>query len=912
MIARYLRCLLLVCAGALCDVSRADVLFERDVLPILNVHCIQCHGPDSQESKLRLDSMVAALRGGNSGEPVIVPGNSQRSHLIERISNQDAKLRMPPDAAPLSVESVELLRTWINTESLWKAARDVLSEETIDHWSFQPVKRPHVPETAFANPIDAFIGNQLSDAGLTMSKTAEKPRLIRRLYLVMHGLAPTQQQVESFICDDRPDAWERLVDKVLESPRYGERLASHWLDLVRFGETNGFETNRERTNAYPYRDWVINAFNTDKPYDHFIQQQIAGDAFGEPIGTGFLVAGPNDIVKGQDALLGLMQRQDELADFVNTTGTAFLGLTTGCARCHNHKFDPISQSDYYAMQAVFAGVEHGDRALPLSPEANAKAEAIETQIQQLRASLAKYTRTNGIREPVNAVENIERISPVEAKFVRFTISATNGGEPCIDELQVFSGEQNVALSASGGIASSSGNLEHPLHKLVQLNDGQFGNPQSWIANAIAGSWAQIELSQPNKIDRIVWSRDQRGRYADRIATEYKIELSSDGAIWNLVASSADRLPMIKGKALENPYDLNGLPEDEATLVKQSINRIQSLGKERVELIASTKVYTGTFFQPPATYRMVRGDPTTPREQVAPGAIDSLTSLRMASDAPEQQRRVAIANWIASSDNPLTARVLVNRLWQFHFGLGIVDTPSDFGRNGTFPSHPMLLDWLASEFMDRGWSIKKMHRLILSSKTWQQDSRPMEEALRLDAASRLLWRFPPRRLEAEGIRDCILAATGKLDLTLGGPGFSAFEVAMENVRHYFPRKDYGPTDWRRMIYMTKVRQEKDSIFGVFDCPDGSQVTPKRSRSTTPLQALNLLNSRFVMQQAEFFYDRLNRECESTDKKILLAYELCFGRNPDEQELVQARSFVRQHGWLPFARALFNANEFVFIP
>ena len=912
MITRYLTCLFFVYADALCGVSCADVNFERDVLPILNEHCIGCHGPDSQESKLRLDSMVVALRGGNSGEPVIVPGNSQRSYLIERITSQDAKLRMPPEAAPLTAEVVEVLRAWINTESIWKAARDELSDKTVDHWSFQPVKRPQVPDTSFVNPIDAFIESKLSDAGLKMSTTADKRRLIRRLYLVMHGLAPTREQVESFLGDVRPDAWERLLDKVLESPRYGERLASHWLDLVRFGETNGFETNRERTNAYPYRDWVINAFNTDKPYDQFIQQQIAGDAFDEPIGTGFLVAGPNDIVKGQDALLGLMQRQDELADIVNTTGTAFLGMTTGCARCHNHKFDPISQSDYYAMQAVFAGVEHGDRALPLSPEAKAKAEAIETQIQQLRSSLVKYTRTNGNREPVNAVENMERIAQVEAKFVRFTIAATNSGEPCIDELQVFSGEQNVALSSSGAIASSSGNLEHPLHKLVHLNDGQFGNPQSWIANTVAGSWAQIELPQPFKIDRIVWSRDQRGRYTDRVATEYQIEISMDGTHWSLVASSVDRLPMVKGKAIENPYDWNGLPEDEVNLAKQSLKRIQSLGKEKEELIASTKVYTGTFFQPPATHRMVRGDPTAPREQVAPGAIDSLTSLRLASDAPEQQRRVAMANWIASPDNPLPARVMVNRLWQFHFGVGIVDTPSDFGKNGTPPSHPMLLDWLASELVDQGWSIKKMHRLILSSMTWQQDSRPIEEAMRVDAASRLLWRFPPRRLEAEGIRDCILAATGKLDLSVGGPGFSAFEIAMENVRHYFPKKDYGPADWRRMIYMTKVRQEKDSIFGVFDCPDGSQVTPKRSRSTTPLQALNLLNSRFVMQQAEFLHERLNRERESTDEKIFLAYELCFGRNADEQELVQARKFVLQYGWLPFARALFNANEFVFIP
>jgi len=683
------------------------------------------------------------------------------------------------------------------------------------------------------------------------------------------------------------------------------------LDLVRFGETNGFETNRERTTAYPYRDWVINAFNTDKPYDQFVKQQIAGDAFGEPIGTGFLVAGPNDIVKGQDPLLGLMQRQDELADIVNTTGTAFLGLTTGCARCHNHKFDPISQTDYYAIQAVFAGVEHGEQALPLSSTAKAKAEKLGDQLRQLRASLAKYTRNQGTRESVNAVENTERFSPVDAKWVRFTIGATNLAEPCIDELQIFSEEQNVALSSVGSIATSSGNFDHPLHKLAQVNDGHFGNPQSWIANTVVGSWVQIEFLKTQKIDRITWGRDHTGRYADRVATEYWIETSSNGTTWQAVASSADRMPFAKDK-VENSYEFKGLSEEEANAAKLALNRIQSVNIEREQLLSANKVYSGTFFQPPATHRMVRGDPTAPKEQVVPDTIRMLASLNLSADTPEQQRRVAIANWIASPANPLTARVIVNRLWQFHFGVGIVDTPSDFGANGTLPSHPELLDWLASEFVDRGWSIKNMHRMILTSKTWQQDSRPRVDALQVDAGSRLLWRFPPRRLEAEGIRDCILTATGKLDLSGGGPGFSAFEIAMENVRHYFPKQEYGPADWRRMIYMTKVRQEKDSIFGVFDCPDGSQVTPKRSRSTTPLQALNLLNSRFVIQQAELFVERLGQESEGTETRIACAIELCFGRKADEQELALAGALVTEHGWVQFARAMFNANEFVFIP
>jgi len=256
--------------------------------------------------------------------------------------------------------------------------------------------------------------------------------------------------------------------------------------------------------------------------------------------------------------------------------------------------------------------------------------------------------------------------------------------------------------------------------------------------------------------------------------------------------------------------------------------------------------------------------------------------------------------------------MVNRLWQFHFGIGIVDTPSDFGANGTLPSHPELLDWLASEFMKCGWSLKHMHRLILTSTTWQQDSRPRSEAIQKDSTSRLLWRFPPRRLEAEGIRDCILAASGKLDTRMGGPGFSAFEVELENVRHYFPKKDYGPADWRRMVYMTKVRQEKDSIFGVFDCPDGSQVTPKRSRSTTPLQALNLLNSRFVMQQADFLAERIELEGGSMEQRISLAYELCFGRSANNSECAEAIAFVTEHGWQSFARAMLNTNEFIFIP
>ncbi len=893
---------------------RRAIDFESQVLPILREHCVACHGPEAQESKLRLDSMTAALRGGDSGEVVIRPGDSAQSHLVERVTTSNATQRMPPDAEPLSEGQLAVLRQWIDDAPQWLEAGRELEQQKSDHWSFQPVVRPRipVPELASEQAIDYFIEKQLREVGLSGTPVADRRRLIRRLYLVMHGLPPTIEQVDAFVEDRGNDAWERLVDQVLESPRYGERMATLWLDLVRFGETNGFETNRERPSAYPYRDWVIAAFNQDKPYDQFVREQLAGDALGEPVGTGFLVAGPNDIVKGQDPLLGLMQRQDELADIVNATGTAFLGLTTGCARCHNHKFDPISQVDYYALQAVFAGVEHAERELPLSAETQRLVAGVANEIQELRESLAKYSKATGTRDPVSAVENVESFAPLEAKFVRFTIDSTNAGEPCIDELQVFAGAENVGLASRGAKGTSAGNFEHPLHKLEHLNDGQFGNSRSWIASSVKGAWVQIEFAEMALIDRVVWGRDRNKQFADRVATEYRIELSRDGQAWTAVATSVGRRPFKQDASATAMYATDGLSAEESQLVKEKVATLKGREEERKQLLSSSKVYCGVFNSPEATRRLYRGDPTAPREVIGPGAIASLTSLGLQVDAPEQQRRLALANWIAEESNPLTARVMVNRLWQFHFGTGFVDTPSDFGANGTLPTHPKLLDWLASEFMESGWSIKAMQRTILTSRTWQQDSRPREDGLAVDAGTRLLWRFPTRRLEAEGIRDCILAATGKLDLQVGGQGFSAFEVALENVRHYFPKKDYGPSDWRRMVYMTKVRMEKDSIFGVFDCPDASQVTPRRNRSTTPLQALNLMNSRFVTQQAELFAELVQRERSSLDEQIEYAYEQCFGREARPDEMADARVFVGSQGWVQFARALFNANEFVFVP
>ncbi|MCC6510330.1 MAG: DUF1553 domain-containing protein, partial [Pirellulaceae bacterium] len=649
-----------------------------------------------------------------------------------------------------------------------------------------------------------------------------------------------------------------------------------------------------------------------KPYDQVVREQIAGDALGEPMATGFLVAGPNDIVKGQDKLLGLMQRQDELSDIVNTVGTALLGLTTGCARCHNHKFDPISQVDFYALQAIFAGVEHGDRDLPLAPDQQQQVDALNEAITQTRHELSQLVGVSALREAVNPQQNSERFPARNARYVRFTINQSSSGQPCIDELEIFSGQTNVGLASAGARATSSGNFEHPLHKLAHLNDGRFGNPHSWICSQTKAGWAQIELPQPMEIDRIEWGRDREGKFADRLAIDYRIDVSLDGQTWESVASSENRLPFQRAPNSRQRYDLSQVASGDLPKAQAALQRLDDLQQRLQTWLTVTKVYAGTFKQPPVTHRLFRGDPTAPREEVPPGAIQSLGSLSLPANATDQQRRLAIADWITRADNPLAPRVIVNRLWQFHFGTGIVDTPSDFGANGTPPSHPELLDWLANELVNSGWSLKHIHRLILTSKTWQQSSQPQANALAIDAQSRLLWRFPPRRLEAEPIRDSLLAVSGNLDLNMGGPGFSAFEVELENVRHYFPKQNYGPADWRRMIYMTKVRQEKDSTFGVFDCPDASQVTPKRSRSTTPLQALNLLNGRFVLQQAELLAKRLSIEAPTNSARIQLAYELCFSRAADAAEQAAAADFIDQHGLVSFTRAILNANEFVFVP
>jgi mono/diheme cytochrome c family protein len=843
--------------------------YSRDIRPIFQSHCYDCHGPDLQESNYRLDQKGIAFAGGDHGAPPIVAGKSADSPLFKFVARTDVKLQMPPkdQGRPLSVEEISLLRAWIDQGAAWPddgKERSAESRPTTDHWSFQPianVKPPKSSEPWAASAIDAFVLAKLHGAGLTPSPPADRVSLIRRMYFDMHGLPPTPDEVAAFVKDERPDAYMQLVDKVLASPRYGERWAQHWLDVVRFAESNGFEMNTERNNAWPYRDYVIVAFNDDKPYDRFVMEQLAGDALGEPAATGFLVAGPWDQVKSPDPTLTLAQRQDELADMVGTTGTAFLGLTVGCARCHNHKFDPILQKDYYSLQAVFVGVQHGERQLVKAASPGA----------------------DGLREAVTAGSNEERFPAIVASSLRFIIRATNNNtEPCLDELEVWSvaseglPSSNVARAEAGGRPTSSGDYPgNPKHALSHVNDGKYGNDWSWISSTPSAGHVQVDFGQPVAINRVVWGRDRLGGYTDRLPTDYSIEVLDQQGEWREIASSANRRPI----------------ESEAPMV-----------------------YAGQFTQPEQpTHRLYRGDPMSPREVVAPDALSILGSLGLKVDSQERDRRLALAHWIASADNPLTARVVANRIWQHHFGTGLVDTPSDFGANGGRPSHPELLDWLAHELIEHGWSIKHIQRLILLSNTFQQASAPRSECLTVDVGTRLLWRFPPRRLEAEAIRDSILQIAGSLDLIMGGPGWRPFKPNDNYVRVYEPKEEFGPPEWRRAVYMQRIRMRPEGVFGAFDAPDGGQVCPRRTRSITALQALNLFNSSFTVDEANQLATRLVREAGSLpNKQIARAFELAFSRQPDEAELDAATRLVRQFGLPAFCRAILNSNELMFIP
>ena len=854
------------------------------------------------------------LSGGKNG-PAAVVGNADESLLVDRITDGE----MPPKQ-PLGPSQIDLLRAWVASGAGYVGEPLQRQRAGRDWWALQPVKRPTLPSVSrpdwVRTPVDFFILASQDVAGLSPSEETDRISFIRRVTDDLIGLPPTPEEVRAFVTDRRPEAFERLVDRLLDSPRYGERWGRHWLDVVRFAESHGYETNNLRPNAWPYRDYVIRALNEDIPFARFVSEQLAGDTLGgdwlTEAATGFLVGGTHDVVGNQTPEGMLQQRVDDLDDLITATSTAFLGLTVNCARCHDHKFDPISQKDYYGLQAVFSGVNHADRDVP-APNAEDRIR----KSQSIRDELASLLRQRDDEEPlarpdlgapgrsaVVSPRNVERFTPTITHAIRFTVLTTNNGiEPCIDEMEVWtagSEPRNVALKGVPSASSTYPNSD--LHRLEHINDGRVGNGRSWISAVPGKGWVQVEWPEPTLVDRVIWGRDRDGVYADRLPTEYLIEAAEQQGEWRVIASSADRGTI----ANPSPTKVHSRVDVDA--------KMKQLETQLAALAPSMKVYAGAFAPAPTTYVLRRGDPMQKLEEVSPSVLGSVPpTVELTSSMSEAERRAALARWIGDASNPLAPRVMVNRLWHYHFGQGIVPTPSDFGFNGGRPSHPELLDWLTAEFLEQGGRLKPIHRLIVLSATYRQSSRSRPIGAERDAANRLLWRMTPKRREAESIRDAILATSGLLDGRMGGPGYSIWEPNTNYVVVFTPKTELGPDTFRRMVYQFKPRSQADGTFGAFDCPDGALVAPRRNTSTTALQALNLLHSRFVLASCDSLADRLQTEAgDDPASQADLAFQLILNRPPIGSELDGATTLVREQSAAALGRALYNANEFLFIP
>jgi Protein of unknown function (DUF1553)/Protein of unknown function (DUF1549)/Planctomycete cytochrome C len=916
--------------------------FVRDIRPLLERSCIGCHSGEEAKSGLRLDIRAAAFRGGDGQGAAIVPGKAAESPLVRFARGDEPEMQMPPADANvprLSPDEVAILAAWIDAGALWPEGIDRASlVDRRDHWAFRAIQRPAPPavrdEGWPRNDIDRFIRARLEVEGLFPAPEADRGQWLRRVALDLTGLPPAPEEIDAFLADEAPGAHERVVDRLLASPRHGERMAQHWLDVVRYADTHGYEVNTERANAWPYRDWVVAAFNADMPYDTFVRRQLAGDADRDDAATGFLVTAavllPGQI--GADDVSKRLARQDALNDILINTGESFLGLSIGCARCHDHKFDPLSLRDYHALQAVFTGVTYEDRELR-SAEADARRAEIATHrlaisaLDAARTARAPLVGNGSPRASVSPRLNVDRIVPRRATRVRFTILATNSLEPCIDELEVFDSEgRNVALASAGATVTSSGNNVDPgRHELPFVHDGLEGNERSWMSSTTGSGWVEIGFAAPATVDRIVWARDRKGVYADRTAIQYRIELA-DGADAPLepVADASDRQPVDAAAPTPAPAagtaSADGLTdEDRAALARIDADKSR-LTARIAELDRGLTVFAGRFSAPEPARVLHRGDPEQPGDEVGPRSPlafdDRLPALALPTDAPEQARRLALADWIVHPANPLAARVIANRVWQWHFGTGLVETASDFGRSGASPSHPELLDWLAAELVAHGWSLKNLHRSIVLSATYRQGHAMTAEGLAKDSGDRLLWRYPSRRLEAEGIRDSMLAVSGLLDPSMGGRGFDLFR-SRGGLDGFPPVETFSGDGLKRMIYAHKVRMEKESVFGAFDCPDAGQTMARRRQSTTPIQALNLINSPFTIQVAEAFAARVDRETATGDgsrveRQVNRAVRLALGRDSTPEERADAMALVRDHSLVALCRLLLNTGDFVTLP
>ncbi len=847
---------------------RADdgTLFTQQVAPVLRQRCVPCHNPRKSRGGLDLTAAAKLHKGGDRG-PAIVPRDGGQSRLILLVAGPDAK--MPKQGAKLTAQEVASLRRWIDAGAPWPTgvSLDDQAKKPLvgpDWWSLRPLSRPPLPPVSdkewVRTPIDRFIQAALQAKGLKPSPAADRRTLIRRVTFDLHGLPPTPEEIEAFVGDSQPGAYERLIDRLLASPRYGERRGRHWLDVVHYGDTHGYDKDKRRDNAWPYRDYVIRALNDDKPYARFIREQIAGDVLypndsQAVIATGFVAAGPWDFVGHVELREGTVEKEKtrllDRDDMVASTIGTFDSMTVHCARCHDHKFDPIAQRDYYRLQAVFAGVDRGDRPYAGTDGQGARLALVKCRqdtasrregllrkvaafgdpelkrtdaaLATARAQLAKIALPPGRPSPTNGWHSgIEPKADV-AKWVQVDL----GRSLAIETVRLvparptdfpdtpgfgFPQRFRVAVSDDPTFARSEvladyteSDHANPGDTAVVVRGGHKGRYVRVTALRLwrrTGDYifalAELQVMAGGKnaalgvtvtaLDSIEAGRWGRKNLVDNFDSRTSLPDPADPKLTELVAERdrlADRLRRLEERRREIVETLTDAATKEE--LAKSARELAGLDRQLQSLPRSPAVYALTTHPPRPIHILNRGDVEQKRELVGPGALACVPGLqpefRLANPNDEGQRRAALADWIADPKNVLTWRSIVNRVWHYHFGRGLVDTPNDFGYNGGRPSHPELLDWLAIEFREGGGSLKQLHRLILLSAAYQQSSQNDTEAARVDADNRTLWRANRTRLDAEEVRDAVLAVSGRLDPRMGGPGYEPFRFRDDHSPEY---------------------------------------------------------------------------------------------------------------------------------
>jgi hypothetical protein len=913
--------------------AQKPAVSSQEILPILKQKCFQCHGEALQMSNLDLRTRETMLKGGEKG-PALVAGDASASRIYRRV----AGLEQPPmPMAPLPAltpQEVALLKDWIDQGARWSPEHPVaappkpgygsdykekpITAEDRKWWAFQkPVRHP-IPQVAdarwSANPLDAFLAKARDQKGLTAAPQADRATLIRRAYLDLIGLLPTPAEVDAFVKDPSPRAYEDLIERLLASPHYGERWARYWLDVVRYADSSGFEHDRDLATAWRYRDYVIKSLNDDKRYDRFIVEQLAGDELDNPTydtvtATAFYRVGPRVRFREKD---NPFYRYDYLEDIIRTTFQGFMGLSVHCARCHDHKFDPITRMDYYRSMAMFFGFVNYDH--PLMPkdqirewerktrEVVAALEPLKKQVSQIEAPYRKAQFEAGLKRLPEEVQ-VAIKTPVEQRTPGQRLLAAQferGGGSGDGDPNYMGEDPALALITTAG--QRAPNL---------IESGRYGGS----ARRRGGGAPLLKLSEADHRRREELLTKIAALEEQMPPTPYAVEGIRDGD-YRLAPDGPGDEPS-PGKTYRPDYPDLGqafLPEPgmkyEVPWVRFGANGLIVEEDNKAPVV-------------PPGYLTVLVNGTAPPVAKPPKRDDYVTS----------GRRRALAEWIASADNPLTARVIVNRIWYWHFGRGIVPTPGNFGKMGVAPSHPELLDWLATEFIRQGWSIKQMHRLIMNSETYKMKSSFYSAPnAQKDPDNVFLWRYPLRRLEGEIIRDVILSASGQINLEAGGPPF--FPSLPQRVREGYRQGKWiltkeEPATWRRSIYSYWKRGMKFPMFDVHDQPDQNVTTEKRNVTTVPTQALTLLNNEFVLLQARHLADRVVREAGSNDPAVQIKtlYRIALSREPNPAELAGQLEFYRkqrefrapraseinvdQAALIDLSHVMLNANEFVYI-